>query len=267
MATLARAVRSIVMFAAVGTAAALSGFVAAAPASPLSLRTAVASESRKDSPPPVARYQVDDGGDFILDRTNPQPLLKFEGAPEIWVLQPSTGPRGDIIYKNELGLEVLRSTRMGGMTVFTERRPEGSPAALEGPSLPLRLQALSFTALFQRIYQASVRASRAAQHPVLFDGPNSDLGYGPDADENSAGIIADAALIASEAFVFTAARPGGRLLLSRINHVVILLGANPGVTRKGATIVIVINPAEGLAGRPSSLRIQYVAGLRPARLR
>ncbi len=256
MAKLARAMRSIVMFAAVASAATLSGFVAAAPASPLSVRaaTAITGEEHKGASPPVARYAMDDGGEFVLDRTNAQPLLRFEGDPEIWLLLPSAAPRGDTIYRNEVGLEVLRATRMGGMTVFTDRRPEGSAASLEGPGLPLRLPALSPTALFQRVYYASVRASRAAQHNVAF--------VSDDSDATSSGIVADSALVASEAIISMAAHPAGKLFLSRISSVVIVMGSNPAVSVKGGAIIIAVNPSMGIAGRPSSLRVQRATGVR-----
>ena len=86
----------------------------------------------KPTGPPAARYQTDEGAVFVLDRSTPRTLLKFENDPEIWVLDRANGPRGDVIYRNDLGEEMLRATRLGGVTVFTMRRPEGSPAAFDG---------------------------------------------------------------------------------------------------------------------------------------
>src|ERR1700679_3713170 len=145
----------------------------------------------KPDTPAIGRYETDEGGVFIFDRSAPRPLLKFEDDPEIWVLQPAPGPRGDVIYRNDLGEEMLRATSLGGMTVFTEKRPDGSPAALDGASPPLRIAPLSPAALFSRFYQASVRASRAAQHQIEFETRE-------DAEATTAAAIADAALVASE---------------------------------------------------------------------
>ena len=44
------------------------------------------------------------------------------------MLQPQPAPRGDVIYKNDLGEPVLRATRLGGVTVFTDHGPAGSAA-------------------------------------------------------------------------------------------------------------------------------------------
>jgi hypothetical protein len=121
--------------------------------------------SAKSDGPTSARYETDEGSVFIFDRSEPRPLLKFEDDPEIWVLQPAPGPRGDVIYRNDLGEEMLRATSLGGMTIFTDKRPGGSPAALDGASPPLRITPLSPAGLFSRFYQASIRASRAAGRP------------------------------------------------------------------------------------------------------
>ena len=74
--------------------------------------------------------------------------------------------------------------------------------------------------------------------------------------------ISDAAEAASDAIVALADRPGGLRLLARINGVRIRVGPEAGVTVKDGVIVIAVNPSEGAAGRPSSLSIQYAAGLR-----
>src|SRR5581483_8220750 len=169
MAAAFKALRLALTLAAGLAAAALA---TASPAGPPSLREAFLgsrmAESRKSAPPIVGRYQADDGGFFVLDRSAPRPLLKFDDSPEIWVLAPGAGPRGDTIYRNDLGEPMVRTTKLGGMTVFTEKRPEGSAAAFEGSSSPLRIPPLSPVALYNRFYQASVRATRAAQHQVGF---------------------------------------------------------------------------------------------------
>src|SRR5581483_4499808 len=121
---------------AVGLSA--GAMAAAAMAAPNPLHEAFVG-GRMAAVPITARYQTDEGGVFILDRSRSKTLLKFENDPEIWVLQAAHGPRGDIIYRNDLGEEMLRATSLGGLTVFTVRRPEGSAAAFDGPTPPLRI--------------------------------------------------------------------------------------------------------------------------------
>ena len=59
------------------------------------------------------------GEGFIFDRSGSRPLLRFERREETWVLRPTAAPRGDIIYRNDAGDQVLRVTPGGGMTVYT----------------------------------------------------------------------------------------------------------------------------------------------------
>ncbi len=69
------------------------------------------------------------GDAFILDRAAPQPLMKFENSSEMLGAVAPAEPRGDTIYKNELGEPVLRASKLGGMTLFTRERPGGDAAA------------------------------------------------------------------------------------------------------------------------------------------
>ncbi len=207
------------------------------------------------SGPVIGRYEIDEGGSFVLDRSSPRPLLKFENSPEIWVLQPTRGPRGDMIYRNDLGEPMIRATRIGGMTVFTENRPDGAAAALESASPPIRLTALSPAGLFQRFYQASVRASRAAQHEVKFETRE-------DAEPSTAAAVADAAMVASEALADMAGRPSARRVLTRIDDVLIAQGARPAATLQGRVLVVTIVASQGVFGRPSSRRIERATGVR-----
>jgi hypothetical protein len=207
----------------------------------------VEGEDRQAPAPMVARYAIDEGGAFTLDRSAGEALLKFEDSPEVWVLSPSHGPRGDVIYRNDVGELVLRATKLGGMTIFTSRRPGGSAAALAGPGSPLRLTPLGPAGLYQRLFQASVRCTRAAQHLVGFDAL--------DANPASDGLIADAALVTMGAMIGLAARSDGKGLLARIGKVAFIEGVRPAAEMRGGVLTITVAPALGMAGRPSSERI------------
>ncbi len=123
--------------------------------------------------PPVARYAAGQGEVFVFDRSSGAALLKFDNSPEIWVLQPSPAPRGDVIYRNDLGEPVLRATRLGGLTLFSANTPGGEAAALMGGADDLQPPPfLPPGAVFQRMLQSSARASRAAQHLIRFDAPD-----------------------------------------------------------------------------------------------
>lgn len=200
--------------------------------------------------PPIARYVSEQGRVFVLDRTQPVPMLKFDDSPEVWVLAPAPAPRGDVIYKNDLGQPVLRVTRLGGFTLFTEQRPSGEAVSLAGGAGPLRLVSLSPAAVFERLTQASLRASRAARRPMLFEAEATPI---------SSALIADAATVTSLAILRLSQRSDGRAMLARFNRVQFQEGRKPSASLKGGVLRIVVTPAQGLAGRPSSERILKAA--------
>jgi hypothetical protein len=204
--------------------------------------------------PTVARFVIDEGGAFVLDRSHRPVMLKFDDSPEIWALTPSRGPRGDVLSKDDVGDTVLRATKLGGMTVFTARRPMGSAAALVGSTGPLRISPVGPAVLYQRMIQASIRCSRLTRHLVGFEAP--------DADPNSAALIADAASLAVDAMTSVASEPGGKAATGRIGKVVLAKGPKPTAWVQGAVLVIYVAPAQGVAGHPSSARIAE-AILRP----
>ena len=243
------------IFAAVVFVSALGFAGTADAAGPESLREGLfgsrPAEGRQFAAPRIARYVSEEGVDFVLDRTQPQPLLKFGNSMEVWVLQPQPGPRGDTIYKNDLGEPVLRATRLGGVTVFTDGRPGGSAAALAGGANPIRMPVLGPLALLDRLIQASARASRAARRQVIFDAP--------DVTPASSSLVGDAATVASEAVVRMSRRPDASRLLAKFNTIRFAEGRKPTAQVSRGTLQITVTPAQGVAGRPSSERIVAVA--------
>jgi hypothetical protein len=202
---------------------------------------------------PVARYVSQEGDIFVLDRSQPRPLLKFDDSPEVWVLKPQPAPRGDVIYMNDLGAPVLRATRLGGLTLFTPDRPGGTAAAMSGGGVALRLAQLGPQQLLERLAQASARASRAARRLILFEA---------DATPSSSAITADAATIAAEAVVRMSRRPDAKTLLARIIKIRLVEGRKASAALSQGVIQITVAPADGLAGRPSSDRIMVATGAR-----
>jgi hypothetical protein len=235
-------------------ACALAGSARTAPRWPhLGFSSTRLEDSRQGATPQVARYLIDDGGVFVLDRSAGRIQLKFDDSPEIWALSPSRGPRGDIIYKNDVGEPMLRATRLGGMTVFTPRRPGGSAASLGGPSTTLSLTPIGPIVFLLRLSQDSLRSTRAAQHLIEFDAP--------DVDSASDILTADAAAVATVAMVELSARRDGRPVLARVSRITFNTGARPAVMFRGGVIQITLVPALGVAGRPSSRRIAAALGV------
>jgi hypothetical protein len=241
------------MIAACGLGCLAAG--APAGAHPLSLKDLLphlgGETQRHAKAPPIARYEPDRGQAFVLDRSTGTPLLRFEDSGEIWVLQPQPGPRGDIIYKNDLGEPMLRYTRLGGVTLFTLDRPDGEAAAFSGEASALRpSQILTPQALLQRLAQASAHASRAAQRLVVFEAP--------DVTDKSAYLFADTALITSDAVTAVGRRGDGHRILARLTKVQLIPGRRVNVAYSDGVLQVIIEPKQGVAGRPSSRRIALV---------
>jgi hypothetical protein len=196
--------------------------------------------------PPVACYQSEDGRTFVLDRTQRQPLLRFAGSQEIWALAPQPAPRGDVIYKNDLGEPVLRATRLGGFTLFTDERPNGAAVSMMGPCSPVRLTFISLQVLGERLLHNSVRTAR------LPGREGRGVVFQAEATPASTALMGDAAMVATLAFMRLVQRPDGRAKVARISKVQLVEGKKPGASLKGGVLWITVTPGQNPAGRPSS---------------
>lgn len=89
---------------------------------------------------PSAHYSdAGTGRGFTLDRTGPQPLLKYDDSDEVYALSVSNAPRGDEFLKNDVGRIVLKVTELGNVILFMPGDKHGSPAGLDGQTEPLSL--------------------------------------------------------------------------------------------------------------------------------
>lgn len=206
------------------------------------------TRGRVEIAPPVARYVAADERAFVLDRSGQTPLFKFEGSPEVWALRPAPGPRGDVIYRDELGRQRVRASRMGGLTVFTADRPGGLPAALAGQAVSIRPAAISPGALFQHYARQSVRVYRETRRKLVFETVQ-------DATPATATLLADAATVTAEALTRFRSRKGEGGRMARLRTVRFSTGARPAAYVSGQALEIMVAPNQGVAGRPSSERI------------
>ena len=224
------------------------GSASAQAKSPATLRDLFAgrSGSRADATPPVARFVADDRA-FVLDRSGETPLLRFEGEQEIWALRAMPGPRGDVIYKDDLGRPVLRATRLGGVTVFTSDRPSGLPAAVSGAAGAIRPAAFSAVQLWRHMVRQSARVSRAIGRKIEFVAQEVDAG--------EEAVYADTFTVTATGLSKAAPvmRRGGAL--DEVQTVEFVEGKRAGAVVRGESITITLAPDDGLAGRPSSERV------------
>jgi hypothetical protein len=198
-------------------------------------------------PPPVGRYVAESGEGFILDRSGRHPLLRFERRDETWVLRPSAAPRGDVIYRNDAGEQVLRVTPGGGMTVYTPRAPSGSPASFAGSGQSLTPPTLGPHLLFRLMAQRSYMVSQAVGGRLV----EVNL----DVDEQFESLSVEAMIVTTDAVIRIARSPTARQYIADLRSITIVEGRRAGVTYSGGRLTVTVDPRQGLAGRPSSARV------------
>lgn len=199
--------------------------------------------------PASGRYVAETGQGFILDLSGQRPLMRFERGGEVWALRPTPAPRGDTIYRNDAGDQILRVTPDGGMTLFTTRAPQGTPVSAAGSAPSLLPPTLTAIQLWNFIVRQSERASQALGQLVVVD---------VEIQPGSEAVAADALSTVVDALSRMARSPNLREQAVRVRRVIVT--DTPGVptTFSRGALRIGINPNAGYAGRPSSARIVRV---------
>ncbi len=216
--------------------------------SPLGDMLSLRSQGPGAQAPVAARYQAENVA-FTFDRTGPS--VRFEGAREIIALARQPAPMGGALYVNDVGEPVLRVSGLGGMTLFTAERPQGMPVAFVAMAAPNRLD--DFRPDFDLGFWMRSVSSRITRQM----GMRRQVAVIGDLDPKTpSALVADALTLAEQAFRKNAQR---QRLRERMEHIDTVLvkdeGAGPAVRVTGHTLEIIIVPAKGLAGRPSSEKI------------
>ncbi|MGO4409523.1 MULTISPECIES: DUF4908 domain-containing protein [unclassified Brevundimonas] len=195
--------------------------------------------------PPPGRYVSEAGQSFMLDRAGSLTLLRFERSSETWALRPSSAPRGDTIYRNDAGEQVLRVTASGGVTVYTSRSPGGSPVSLSGPAASLEPPTLGPVQMFNLMTRRSGVVSEAMGRLVRINV------FG----EESEALCIEALIVTTDAVVRIARSPSARPFLERLRSITIVEGSRASVSYAQGDLRVVVDPKRGIAGRPSSARV------------
>jgi len=216
---------------------------------PRSLGDVLRGSPGQSAPPPVGRYVSDRGPGFILDRSSSTPLLKFDNSDEVWVLQARPAGRGDTVYVNDAGDVVLRATRLGGLTMFTDERPQGIPVALRGGASPIPTAVnMSMSTFVRRLRDSGERISDLLPgfQKISFN-----------SDDTAAPLLAEAATITADA-IQSAVHDKKTSAVMSIERLVLRDGPKPSVTLDHGILTVTVTPGMGVAGRPSSEKIAHV---------
>lgn len=218
--------------------------------------SAAQASDGQPSAPPVARYLVESTTSFTLDTSGPQPLLRYSNSTEVWALHSQRAPRGDTLYVNDAGEPMLRATRLGGLTAFTPDEPQGLPASFAGSAQ--KIVALpdirSGAQVILRMAQSSDHLSRMAGHAIGFTA--GDPGD-PDLRPEGLPLLVDTVGVAMDAFerALSPKFSKKKSVISDLDEVHIKEGVPPDAYVKDDKLFLIISPARGVAGRPSSQRI------------
>lgn len=210
-------------------------------------------QSDSQAIPKVARFTSEDGQTFVFDSSGPTPLLRFDGDDEVWCLTASQGPRGDMIYKNDVGEPVVKATRWGGMTLFTDDRPTGDPAAFTSKAQAFVPDRVAPGDLWLHMAKSARRASMAVERLISFEAP--------DVTPESSSLYAEAVSVAADALVAAAGLQSARRNdpLDSIHEVQLIDGRPPSATIVKDTLVLKLDASRGTwGGHPSSKRILNV---------
>jgi hypothetical protein len=191
------------------------------------------------------RYATPDGTvRFVFDRTLGRiALVRFEGDPEVHVLQPVAAAGGGEIYRTDDSNVILRVTPHGGIIVYTRLHRTGAPASEVANAAPLEPEAVAQAYMRERLRELQAEAARKVGQQVTFDTPVQ-------VNSAASGIVLDAAERAAQGL---ADAP-----MTTVRHVVITIGTQPGVVMREETLTIQVAPQMGFAGRPSSATIRNV---------
>ncbi|MGA0544746.1 DUF4908 domain-containing protein [Brevundimonas sp. VNH65] len=195
--------------------------------------------------PPTGRYVSEAGEGFVFDRSGSRPLFRFESRNETWALRGTPAPRGDIVYRNDTGDQILRVTPDGGVTLYSVRNPAGSPASFRGAAPALAPPMLGPIALADLMIRRSGQLSRALGRIVVvqLDG------------ERDEALCVDALMVTTDAVMRMAGSASLRRRLESLRSVTIVEGRSPGVTFERGDLRVTVRPGSGLTGRPSSAMV------------
>lgn len=195
--------------------------------------------------PETGRYQSESGERFIFDRSGPRPLFRFESRNEVWALRANAAPRGDIVYRNDAGAQILRVTPDGGVTLYSVRAPNGSPSSRIGVASNLSSPLLGPVELARLMLQRGALLSRTLGRAIV---------VALDGEEDEA-LCIDALMVSTDAVLRMAGSPSTRSQLNRLHTVTITEGRTASVVYVNGDLRVTVQPNQGVTGRPSSTRI------------
>jgi len=225
----------------------------AGPGVPPGMASRLASE--RVGPIQSGIYNAGDGGSFSIQSYGPNRyLLRFAGHSETFVLTMERASLGAKVLKYDTGTTALRVSVWGGITLYTQNAPQGTPATLQGPTQAADELEISANELQAAINDESSHIGYVQNIALKFSADPAVLSSDPETRGRAFDALTNAAVGIER---YLAATPLGRQMLAkRINSVKVAEGGKPTVTLVGQTLLVSFVPSEGHEGHASSLAIQ-----------
>lgn len=195
----------------------------------------------------VGWYQRADTGEFFLfDRSGTVALLRERDDPsgEVLVLFANRAPGGGTAYVTDTGREVVRLTGLGGATYFPADAPNGVIADFAS-------EAGGLSPTPRSTEEVRLRAEALVNELTGDLNRTVSVGYAP-APRAGLGVQYDS--LHMIALAFRSVR-GERRRLRGLESVEISIGEQPAAYRRDNSLIVVIAPDFGYAGRSSSAYI------------
>ena len=202
-------------------------------------------------------YVAGDSVAFEITNSGGNYLLRYRGAPEVFVLYADHGSLGGRILKYESGETALNVAGWGGITLYTDQAPQGLPAVRTGDALTPQPPNVSTQDIQTAASDEAERLAYVRRINVQFGADWNSLNDNPlarafafDTLENTARGI--------ERFVSGGAQR--EAFIKRVTGVMVVQGSRPTLGLSGRTLMVSFNPGLGFAGRASSRAIARALG-------
>jgi len=202
-------------------------------------------------------YQAGDHLTFTLDRDGAHYLLRFAGDPEIFVLYADHAALGGRVLKYDTNETAVRVAGWGGITLYTDKNPNGLPATRLGDSTPPATPDISLGALIQAASDETAHLAYADHLSLSFSAAWNSL-----ADDANLRALCFQTIqntgLGLERFAATGA--GAHALTSHVTAVLIQTSGRPTLQLKNGQLIVTYDPGQGYAGRASSRAIARALG-------
>jgi hypothetical protein len=216
-------------------------------------------ESRRLGAIDPGTYQAGDNVIFSLARWNDKYLLRFNGDPEIYVLYPASTTMGGRILKYDTSATAISVSGWGGITVYTDAKPDGLPAVRADDHDPMvpKPQPVKFQELRHAASDESAHLSYVRNVNVAFTADWDRLSQHPGSWAQAFEVIENAGRGIEK---FTAKPRNRERLIRHLQTVRFQDGMRPAIAINGKTLLVTFDASKAYAGRPSSRAIEHALG-------